>query len=321
MALAKLMLLFTFLFCFDQACDVPAEGSFLEDCDECTVTEVGDKCILTCQCFDNKRIPRYAQLDITNCGAESISNSHGRMYCDLHEAICTLPTGNYEESCFDCENRNCQLFCRCKTPDENRAKVEVGQDGSQTQYYNSFITLKICNGQTIHNLLGNLSCKNLENKYCRDPPLGTYTDTCTNCFVNQNTCRMFCQCNKVEFGIAVSTIELLRCRDEIIYNNDGQLACDAVKDELGCIEPRGDYSNSCTGCQFDTDSCFLACSICPSVAGMNLSSTLSLRECSNSYVNNVNGKLTCAHFENANLLIGQMSNLIGNHERNTELLN
>jgi len=277
-------------------------------------------CILTCQCFDYKRFPRFAQLDITDCGEGTVDNSNGRMYCDIHDAICTQPVGNYEDSCFDCTVIECQLNCKCSTPLHQRAQI-LDEDGKITHFYNSFINLKLCDGQEISNVFGDLSCKNLEERYCRTPPLGTYTTTCKNCFINEDICQMSCQCDKVEFGTSISTIELLRCMDEIIYNSDGQLTCDNLKKQLGCLGAAGDYRNSCTSCGLTQarNDCSLTCS-CGMASGDSRQSTLSLRKCSSPYVNDVGGTLSCALHEPANILMDQIASLIGNYERNSELL-
>jgi hypothetical protein len=131
------------------------------------------------------------------------------------------------------------------------------------------------------------------------PPRGDYQNSCGGVRVERG--RLYADCRTRSPGLRRSSIELSRCRNDEIRNDNGLLVCGSwrgqYEDESGGgggwnpnQPPRGDYQNSCSGAEVRRDRLYATCR---SRSNQPRRSSIELNRCRNDEIRNDNGLLVC----------------------------
>jgi hypothetical protein len=138
----------------------------------------------------------------------------------------------------------------------------------------------------------------------RAAPRGDYRDSCSGAYVNRG--RLYADCRTRNNQVRGTSIELNRCSDYEIRNDNGLLVCGPNRGEYEDDNsgggggggggwnpnqpPRGDYQNSCGGVRVERGRLYADCRT--RSPGLRRSS-IELNRCRNDEIRNDNGLLVC----------------------------
>lgn len=135
----------------------------------------------------------------------------------------------------------------------------------------------------------------------RAAPRGDYRDSCSGAYVNRG--RLYADCRTRNNQVRGTSIELNRCSDEEIRNDNGLLVCGSwrgqYEDDQGGgggggggwnQPPRGDYQSSCGSLEVTRGRLYAQCRT--RSPGFRRSS-IELRRCGSTEIRNDNGLLVC----------------------------
>ena len=174
------------------------------------------------------------------------------------------PPGGYQQSCRDSHIQGSTLVSSCKDRGQTFRPTEL-RDFTQ------------CLGD-IFNDNGTLRC----NRGALPPP-GSYARSCEQTFVDGQNLRG--NCRNRGGGLAATTLlDYRRCTGDI-SNDDGALRC-----SRGGLPPAGSYTASCRSSFMDGQT---LTSICRTVSGSEVPTTLTNVDACRSSIANIDGRLTC----------------------------
>lgn len=175
------------------------------------------------------------------------------------------PPGGYQQSCRDSRVQGNTLVSSCRDRGETFHGTEL-RDFAQ------------CVGD-IFNDNGVLGCSR-----GAPPPGGSYARSCEQPFVDGQNLRANCR-NRGGRLAATTLLDFRRCTGDI-SNDDGALRC-----SRGSLPPAGSYTASCRSSFMDGQT---LTSICRTISGSEVPTTLTNIGACRSTIANINGRLTCA---------------------------
>ncbi len=211
------------------------------------------------------------------------------------------PRGDYRDSCSGAYTNRGRLYADCRA--------------RNNQVRGTSIELNRCSDYEIRNDNGLLVCGPNRGEYEDDngggggggggwnpnqPPRGDYQSSCGGTRVERG--RLYADCRTRSPGFRTSSIELSRCRNDEIRNDNGLLVCGSwrgqFEDQGGGggggwnpnQPPRGDYQNSCSGAEVRRDRLYASCR---SRSNQSRRSSIELSRCRNDEIRNDNGLLVC----------------------------
>jgi len=186
-------------------------------------------------------------------------------YTDPVSAQTGTPPGSYKKSCKDIQIIATKLWAVCEKA-----------DGS---YEKSTLSYQHCEGD-ISNNNGRLSCKQ---KAGKQPPNGSYKNSCKNIRVDGN--QLKAKCEKKNGNWNNTSIKYNNCKGDI-SNNNGELSCNGSG---GSKIPKGSYRDSCKNSNVEGKWLY---SNCKKKNGSWNKTSLKYKDC-NKDIKNDNGNLTC----------------------------
>src|SRR5678815_1306669 len=174
------------------------------------------------------------------------------------------PSGGYQQSCRDSRVQGSTLVSSCKDRGQTFRPTEL-RDFAQ------------CLGD-IFNDNGALGCSR-----GALPPPGSYARSCEMTFVDGQNLRANCR-NRGGGLMATTLRDFRRCIGDV-SNDDGNLRC-----SRGSLPPAGSYTASCRSSFMDGQT---LTSICRTVSGSEVPTTLANVGACRSSIANINGRLTC----------------------------
>eukprot|EP00439_Symbiodinium_sp_Y106_P080286 s740_g19.t1 len=191
------------------------EGSFLDSCRGCRITEKG---LLSCShCRQPGSPSASSSLDLATCWTPQVNNIHGQLQCEPKPNDVGIPAGGYQQSCKGCALSNGLLECsHCSTA-----------AGRQMP---SAFPLNACPAPaSLDNDNGKLRCQGLPNE--PGIPEGPYLNSCQGCQVQnaELSCKL---CRRADGQQIAAAFSVSSCPFPArLDNQDGRLQCIAAKKE------------------------------------------------------------------------------------------